>query len=161
MFAVTSLRALYGRGLWCAWYSKNTTTGASIYTIIYIIVDLILPLTTVYFITHMEPGPSTPVNSDAPAWTRLINHTHEAISLIEEIFTNKDEVNMVCDLSGGDAQIFINTKHNVRIVLVCRGVEAGAQLAPSSSRTPGNSTGVLGRFVLRICLHGSTRDRKN
>jgi hypothetical protein len=73
------------------------------------------------FITHTEPGPSVPVDSDVPAWKRLIIHTllpHETISLIEEIFTSKDEVDMICDLLGDDAQTFINTIHEVRTVFI-------------------------------------------
>ena len=60
--------------------------------------------------------PKAPLES-APAWRRLISHTllpHEVISLIEEIFTNKEEVQTICDLLGSDAQIFINTIHEVR-----------------------------------------------
>jgi hypothetical protein len=56
-------------------------------------------------------------DSDIPAWKRLISRTLlplEVISLIEAIFTNKDEVKAICDLGGDDAQTFINTIHEVR-----------------------------------------------
>jgi hypothetical protein len=77
-----------------------------------------------HFNTHTEPGPSISVKSDAPAWKRLISNTllpHETISLIEEIFTNKEEVNTICDLLGDDAQTFINMIHEVRPVFLTSG----------------------------------------
>ena len=61
-------------------------------------------------------GPSIPIDSDAPAWKRLLTNTllpHEAISLIEEIFTGKDNVDTICDRLGEDAQTFINAIHKV------------------------------------------------
>jgi hypothetical protein len=52
------------------------------------------------------------VCSEHPAWKRLISHTlvaHEQISLITTIFSDRNQVNMVGHLSGGDAQTFIDT----------------------------------------------------
>ena len=52
-------------------------------------------------------------------WKHLCSHTflpHEAVYLIEGIFTNKDEVKMICDLRGDDAQIFIDVIHKVCLV---------------------------------------------
>lgn len=62
------------------------------------------------------PGPPTPADSDTLAWKRLISHAslpNEVISLIGEIFTSKDEIKMICDLRGDDAQTFINVIHEV------------------------------------------------
>lgn len=75
--------------------------------------------------TQMTTSPwSSPINrhsilvdSSTPAWKRLISYTllpHEIISLIETIFTSKDEVKAICDLRGDDAQTFINVIHEVR-----------------------------------------------
>lgn len=69
-----------------------------------------------YFIAHMTPGPPVIVDSVVPAWKRLISDTllpQELISLIEEIFVNKDEVKAISGLLGDDAQVFINTIHKV------------------------------------------------
>jgi hypothetical protein len=68
------------------------------------------------FITRTAPGSSNPVGYDSPAWKRLIGCAflpHEVIALIEAVFTSKDEVKMICDLRGDDAQIFINKIHEV------------------------------------------------
>jgi hypothetical protein len=49
--------------------------------------------------------------SDPPAWERLISHTlstHERISLIVSIFSDRNEIEMVGHLSGDDAQAFID-----------------------------------------------------
>jgi len=49
--------------------------------------------------------------SGDPAWKRLISHTsvtHERIPLIAEIFSDPDLVEMVGQLSGDDAQSFID-----------------------------------------------------
>jgi hypothetical protein len=51
------------------------------------------------------------VCSEEPAWKRLISHaidTHERISLISAIFSDYDQVQMVKNLFGDDAQNFIN-----------------------------------------------------
>ena len=61
-------------------------------------------------------GSFIPVNSDAPAWERLISHTllpREIIPLIETIFTSEDEVKMILDLGGHSAQAFVNAIHEV------------------------------------------------
>ena len=49
--------------------------------------------------------------SEVPAWKRLISDTltmEERITLIVEIFSDLDQVKMVRNLSGDDAQTFIN-----------------------------------------------------
>jgi len=58
---------------------------------------------------------------NAPACKRLISKTffpHEVVSLIEATFTSKDQVKMICDLRGDDAQTFIDVIHEVRSVLL-------------------------------------------
>ena len=72
------------------------------------------------------PVPDSPilVNLDAPACKRLISRTlspQEVTSLIEAIFTSKDEVKMVRDLRGDDAQTFIDVIHEVCTTLSFRG----------------------------------------
>ena len=57
---------------------------------------------------------------DAPACTSLIRRTFsppEVISLIEAIFTSKDEVKMLRNLRGDDAQTFVNVISEVRPAL--------------------------------------------
>ena len=68
-----------------------------------------------------RPGPPRPPDSSAhtgsdrlPDWERLIRSshaTHERISLIANIFSNQGEVEIVRDLCGDDAQIFIDMIH--------------------------------------------------
>jgi len=51
------------------------------------------------------------MRSGDPAWKRLIGHTlatHERISLIATIFSDPNQVEMVGELSGDDAQSFID-----------------------------------------------------
>ena len=60
-----------------------------------------------------------PVDSDTPAWKRLICHPllpPEVISLINAIFMNRDEVKVVCNLRGDDAQTFIDAMHKVCLI---------------------------------------------
>lgn len=76
-------------------------------------------------LSHPAPGPSIPVDSDTPAWKRLIGYslfTHEVNSLIEAIFTSKDEVKLIGDLRGDDAQTFINVIHEVCFAFPLQGV---------------------------------------
>ena len=50
--------------------------------------------------------------SEDPDWKRLISNTlvtHERISLIETIFSDSNQVEVVKQLSGDDAQSFIDT----------------------------------------------------
>ena len=61
---------------------------------------------------------STPVDLGAPACRRLIGQAfspHEVISLIEAIFTGKDEIRMIRNLRGDAAQTFIDAVHEVRL----------------------------------------------
>ena len=53
---------------------------------------------------------------EAPACRRLISHAppHEVISLIETIFTSREEVKTIGYLRGDDAQTFIDVTHEVR-----------------------------------------------
>lgn len=66
---------------------------------------------------HLVPDSSNLVNLDAPACKRLISRTFsppEVISIIEAIFMSKDEVKMIRNLCGDDAQNFIDVMHEVR-----------------------------------------------
>ena len=70
-------------------------------------------------IVHTAQGSPIPVESHKPAWERLISHgllPQEATSLIEEILTSKDEVNLIRDLRGDDAQTFIDALDKVYLV---------------------------------------------
>ena len=56
--------------------------------------------------------------SEDPAWKRLIGHslvTDERISLIKTIFSNHNQVQMVANLSGDDAQTFIDVLDEVSV----------------------------------------------
>ena len=56
--------------------------------------------------------------SEVPAWKRLISYTlttGERIPLITTIFSDRDEVEMVRNLSGDDAQTFIDMTDEVRL----------------------------------------------
>ena len=49
--------------------------------------------------------------NDIPVWKHLINRpltTDERISLIADLFSDRDEMEALKDLSGGDAQSFID-----------------------------------------------------
>ena len=66
---------------------------------------------------YPAPGSSILVNFNLPTWKRLCSSAFpppEAISLAEAIFMSKDEVKVVCDLRGDDAQSFIDATHKVR-----------------------------------------------
>jgi hypothetical protein len=57
--------------------------------------------------------------SEEPAWKRLISHAldpHERLSLIMAIFSDCDQVEMVTNLFGDDAQNFINA---IDVVSTC------------------------------------------
>ena len=61
------------------------------------------------------------VDPDAPAWKRLINRTfssHEFISLIEAMSTSEDELKIIRDLHGDDAQAFVDAVQEVRSILL-------------------------------------------
>ena len=67
-------------------------------------------------IVDPTPGFSTIVDHSMPAYKRLISNAfspHELIALIGATFTSKDEVRMVCNLHGDDAQTFIDVIHEV------------------------------------------------
>jgi hypothetical protein len=71
-------------------------------------------------VIHPDTGSPTLGTSDIPAWKRLITHAffqYEVVPLIEAIFTSRDEVKVVCDLDGDDAQIFVNVIHEVGFLL--------------------------------------------
>jgi len=62
------------------------------------------------------PDPST-LDLEVSAYGRLISRAfspHELISLIEEIFTRKDEIKMIGCLGRDAAQTFIDVAHEVR-----------------------------------------------
>ena len=70
---------------------------------------------------YPTPDPSTIVNLEASVCRRLISRAfspHELIPLIEEIFTRKDEVNMIGCLDRDAAQTFIDVVHEVRPVVL-------------------------------------------
>ena len=55
-------------------------------------------------------------NVDEPAWKRLASRAfppHEVVSLIETILMSEDEVKMIGNLCGDDAQNFIDEIHKV------------------------------------------------
>ena len=67
------------------------------------------------------PGPSTPIEAEVSACIRLATRAfspHEHISLIEDIFTRKDEVKMVGYLGRDAAQAFIDVVHEVRLAVL-------------------------------------------
>ena len=67
---------------------------------------------------HPVPGSSVPVNFNVPTWKRLCSSAFpppELISLAEAIFMSKDEVKVICNLRGDDAQSFIDAAHKVRL----------------------------------------------
>ena len=66
--------------------------------------------------SHPNSNSPTLVSPEESVCRRLISHAfspHEIISLIEEIFTRKDEVNMIGSLDRDSAQIFIDVVHKV------------------------------------------------
>ena len=72
-------------------------------------------LKLLYF-TQIVPDSSIPADSDEPAWKHLISRSlppSEVVSLIGTIFASKDEVKMVFELRGNDAQTFIDVIHGV------------------------------------------------
>ena len=59
---------------------------------------------------------SAPANRNPPACIQLISHafsSHEVISLVEAIFTSKEEIKMIRDLRGEAAQTLIDVVHKV------------------------------------------------
>ena len=69
-----------------------------------------------------KPLPDLPVLVDlgVPACRRLISHPsspREVISLIEAVFTSEEEIKIVRDFRGDDAQSFIDVVHEVRFHL--------------------------------------------
>ena len=68
------------------------------------------------------PGPSRSLNPfthtgvDSPGWERLIRSrlaTHERVSLVTTTLSNRDEVEAVRSLHGGDAQAFVDVMYEV------------------------------------------------
>lgn len=75
-------------------------------------------------ITHVHETyqPSPDLNSDCPAYKRLISGNFsqtELISLLEATFTSQDEARVIDDLCGDDAQAFIDVVDEVRLALIC------------------------------------------
>ena len=67
--------------------------------------------------THPAPESPDLLGPDAPACERLIRGSHspqQLVSLIEAIFTSTDEVAMIRDLRGEDAQTFVDVVNEVR-----------------------------------------------
>jgi len=68
------------------------------------------------FMTYSTPDSSTPVGPSEPAWGCLASRAflpHEVIPLIEAILMSEDEVKMVGNLCGDDAQKFVDVIHEV------------------------------------------------
>ena len=66
--------------------------------------------------SHPSSNSPTLISPGESACRRLISHAfspHETISLIEDIFRRKDEVNMIGSLDRDSAQIFIDVVHKV------------------------------------------------
>ena len=61
-------------------------------------------------------------NSNEPAWKRLVNRAsppHEVISLIETILASENEMKMIGNLCGDNAQSAIDVIHEVPSLLLC------------------------------------------
>jgi len=72
-------------------------------------------------VTYPTPDPSILASLEASACRRLISRDyppHELISLIEGIFTRKDEVKVIGSLSTDAARAFINVAHEVRPIVL-------------------------------------------
>jgi hypothetical protein len=66
---------------------------------------------------RMAPDAFIPVDSDTPAWKRLISHSlpqHEVFSLIGTI--TKEEIKVIRGLGDDDVQAFIDRLHEVRSI---------------------------------------------
>ena len=62
--------------------------------------------------------------SEYPAWKRLTNHvlsTHERVSLLASIFTDRNEVEVAEHIFGDDAQIFVDVVDEVSIFTLLPG----------------------------------------
>jgi len=76
-------------------------------------------------VSSLLSGDHTPVDPavcryppNPPAWKTLISKTlttHERVSLITTIFSDRDQVEMVSHLSGGDAQTFVDAIDEVSL----------------------------------------------
>ena len=65
-----------------------------------------------------SPNSSVLVNLGAPACRRLISHAfspHEVISLIEAALPSEEEIEMILDFRGDDAQSFVDVVHEVHL----------------------------------------------
>ena len=65
---------------------------------------------------HPVPGSSILVDFNVPTWKRLCSSAFslsKVIFLVETIFTSKEEIKVVCNLRGDDAQSFIDATHKV------------------------------------------------
>ena len=86
------------------------------------------------FAPHTAQGPPTLVGLGTPACKRLISHSlpaHEVIPLIEETFTSKEQIRIIRDLRGDDAQTFVNVIHEVCLVSFLPEAQANYLSAPS------------------------------
>ena len=79
------------------------------------------PLPDVANLECPEPSrslnPFTHTGVDSPGWERLICSllaTHERVSLITTTLSDRDEVEAVRNLRGGDAQTFVDVMYEVR-----------------------------------------------
>jgi len=67
---------------------------------------------------YPTPDSSILVDLEAPACRRLISHAfspHEVVTVIEEIFTSRDEVKIVGTFRRDEAQAFIDVIHEVSL----------------------------------------------
>ena len=79
--------------------------------------------------------------SDLPAWKWLISHplsVHERTSLIKSIFSDRDQVKMVGNLSGDDSQTFVDMVYEVNIPRVSR-LNGKSRISTSGVRPSGFS----------------------
>ena len=67
------------------------------------------------------------MRSEIPAWKRLIGHPlpfDEQISLITDIFSNRDEIEVVERLHGDNAQLFVDVVDKVPLHSAFRGIQS-------------------------------------
>ena len=93
---------------------------------------------------------------DAPACKRLISRSlspEQVISLIEALFTSKEEVAMISDLDGDDAQAFVDVVNEVRSPSsphLSLSAPSTFTFRWSGSGSPGSSTGAAGEMFESI-----------
>ena len=102
------------------------------------------------------PDSPNPVGLDIPACKRLISRTfspQEVTSLIEAVFVSKDEVKMVRDLRGDDAQTLIDVIHGVRSILFFPRAHSD-YLSSSTPSLPNPNLSPIRLWISRISSRG-------